>query len=533
MKKATLAKLLALVLAIAMTCTALTACTTSAQPTSTPAPTTAPASSAAEATPAPAATSAIDAELAKGPVSLVMYLVCDPQTDQDVIWAEVNKNLQQEINTTATIKNIPWADFLKKYELIFASGEAFDCAFAGNFMNYTNLASKNAFMPLTEDMIKTYAPKTWDDMDPGFLKGSKVNGKIYMVPANQHDVRGSLVALRGDLLKKYNLTVTDVNSYYNYLETVAKNEKDIVAFSNNPDNTSWYDETFSRYNALTYINVKSNEVNTFDEQPKVFNVFETDLFLQYALKMRELNQAGVFPKSMLSSKQESGDLFPAGTVASHLDVWMGVYQKAQQANMANASWDAQIADLTNYNQPLSDLSPSDAGLVLNPGTKNAERVLMMLDCLRENKKYQDLTYLGLEGKYWTATSETTFTQTEYGIKAYQYNANCPWAWGNSKIWRIDASIPQNVVDIRDKWLGIKKDSIAVAFKFDDTNVKSEEAAITNVLAKYYNLLIYGYAEDTQGTIAKLNAELKTAGLDKLHEETQKQLDAFVTQYNSN
>ena len=533
MKNKSILKLLTLILAMAMLLTVFSACSGTKKEQESPSPSleVTKESVVTEETATEETLSPIDEELAKGKVELVMYLVCDPQKDQDIVYEEVNKKIMEDINTTVEIKNIPWADFLQKYQLIFASGESFDCSYAGNFCNYANLASKNAFMPLTEEMIMTYAPKTWEDMDQGFLKGSMIGGNIYMVPANQHDVRGSLVAVRGDLAEKYNLTVTNLEELYVYLETVAQNE-DIIAFSNDPDNTSWWDETFGRYNAISKINVNGNNVNTFDENPQVYNIFETDLFLQYALKMRELNQAGIFPKSMLSSKELSGDMFPAGTVASHFDVWTGVYQKIQQAEATDASWKPQVVDITNYELPLSDLSPSDSGLVLHPNTHYPERVLMMLDLLREDQTYQDITYLGLEGTHWEAPSENTFTQTEYGIANFQYNANCPWAWGNSNIMRIDATTPQSVVDIKQKWLDIKEDSIAVAFKFDDTNVKSEEAAISNVLAKYFNILIYGYAEDTEGTIAQLNEELKAAGLEKVQQETQSQLDAFVEQYNS-
>lgn len=527
MKRVNVFKALALVLAVSISTSALTACGGNGQDQSASSQT---STSSQVSVSGDDSSSAISKELAKGSVNLVMYLLCDPQKDQAAVYDEVNKKLQKDINTTVTIKNIPWADYLKKYQLVFASGESFDCAFAGNFSNYATLASKNAFKPLTEDLIKTYAPKTWADMDPGFLKGSMVGGKIYMVPANQHDVRGSVAAYRGDLAKKYNLTVTNFDQFYTYLKTIAKNEK-IIPFINDPDNTSWYNETFGAYNAITKINVEGNNVNTFDANPKVYNVFETDLFLQYALKMRELNQAGVFPKSMLSSKDKCSEMFPAGTVATTMDTYTGVYQELQKAQVSNPSWDPQIVDLTNYDKPLSDLSPSDAGLVLNPKTEHAERVLMMLDLLREDQSYQDLTYLGIKDKHWTATDDKTFKETDYGMTAFQYNANCPWAWGNSNIMRIDSSTPQTVLDIKKKWMNAKKDSIAVAFKFDDANVKIEEAAITNVLSKYFNVLIYGFAPNTKEMIAKMNSELKAAGLEKVHKETQTQLDAFVAQYN--
>lgn len=533
MNKVNVFKVLALGLAISMSATLFSACGSKEQGQSASSLTSNSSLATGSdevSTSSQTSSSPISTELDKGDVNLTMYLVCDPQKDQAAVYDEVNKKLQNDIKTTVTIKNIPWADYLKKYQLIFASGEDFDCAFAGNFCNYATLASKNAFMPITEDLIKTYAPKTWADMDPGFFKGSMVVGKAYMIPANQHDVRGSVAGIRGDLAKKYNLTVTNLDQLYTYLETIAKNEK-ITPFTNDPDNTSWYDETFGRYNAITKINVEGNNVNTFDEQPKVFNIFETDIFLQYALKMRELNQANVFPKSMLSSKEKCSEMFPAGTVSATLDTYSGVYQKVQEAQAANPSWEPQIVDLTNYDKPLSDLSPSDAGLVLNPKTQHPERVLMMLDLLREDPSYQDLTYLGIKDKHWTAPSDTTFKQTSEGTTSFLSNSNCPWAWGNSNIMRVDSTTPKAILDIKTKWMDIKKDSIAVAFKFDDTNVKSEETAISNVVSKYFNILIYGFAPDTKGTIAKMNAELKAVGLEKVQQETQKQLDAFVAQYN--
>lgn len=475
---------------------------------------------------------AVSKELEKGNVKLVMYLAGDPQKDQQKVYDKINEKMKKDINTTVTIKNLPWSDLQTKYQLVFASGEEFDCAFAGTFCNYASLANKNAFMPITEDMIKTYAPNTWKDMDASFLKGSRINGKLYMVPANQHDVRGSVVGLRGDLIKKYNIPkVTNLDTYYNYLTTIAKNEKNIIAFSNDPTNSSWYDETYGRYNAITKIDVYGNDINQFDAHPKVFNEFTTDTFLKYALKMRELNKAGVFPKDILSSKNNCTDMFKAGTCASELGVYNSMYEDQVSINKSNPSWDIQVADITNYNVPLSDLSPTDSGLVINPQSKHAERVLMMLDLLRENRSYHDLTYGGIEGLHYTLTSDGKYKETSYGTKAFAYNSNCPWAWGTDKTTRINSEIPQTELDVKAKWLKQKKTSVTAAFIFDNTNVKSEETAVNNTLTKYMNILLYGFSDNPKATIDKMNAELKSDGLDSIQQETQKQLDKFVAQYN--
>lgn len=473
----------------------------------------------------------IQAELAKGEVNLTMYLAGDAQTDQNEVYAEINKLLVKDINTTVTINNVPWADVQKKYQLMFASGEEFDCALGAGFLNYYDLATKNAFKEINEDWIKTYAPETYADLDPYYVKGSKVNGKMYLIPANQHETRGSLVAIRGDLRVKYNLPeIKSQDDYFNYLTAVAKNEK-ISAFNASVDNTSWYDSIFGRYNGFTNINnLYCNNVKTFDEKLTVFNALESQEYLNFAKKMRELNEAGVFPKSMLSQKTQGKEFFKAGTTASFMEEPNGLYSTVSEINAAHPEWKIEVYDISNPNMPLTGLSPADAGLVLNPKTKHVERVLMMYNLFREKKEYHDLTYLGIEGKHWKAEGNQKFSPLP-ASKGFPFNAASPWAWTNDKYKRVDAETPQSLIDIKEKWKGMTKNSAIQAFAFNDVNVKNEEAALNNIISKYKNVLMYGFAADVEKTITQMNDELKKAGLEKVHKETQTKIDEFLVQYN--
>jgi putative aldouronate transport system substrate-binding protein len=66
----------------------------------------------------------------------------------------------------------------------------------------------------------------------------------------------------------------------------------------------------------------------------------------------------------------------------------------------------------------------------------------------------------------------------------------------------------------------------VGFSFDSSSVKNEMAAHRNVLSKYMNILANGVV-DPVSTAAKLKAEDKAAGIDKVIAEYEKQVKAFL------
>ena len=50
---------------------------------------------------------------------------------------------------------IPFGEFKTTYPLLFASQTKMDAVFSSYWSGYATLAAKNAFMPITEEMLKT------------------------------------------------------------------------------------------------------------------------------------------------------------------------------------------------------------------------------------------------------------------------------------------------------------------------------------------------------------------------------------------
>ena len=195
MKKS--AKLLALVLALALVLTAFTGCGGTG-------------TSGSAATPA----STSGSEPAAGPdiseeVTLTMYLIGDRPVDNDLVFEKINERLKEEINATIDVKFMSWSEYEQKYPLIFASGEDWDIIFTADWCFYNAQATKQGFWEITPEALETYAPMTAESMYPEAWEQAKVDGKVYMLPMNYQELTAYVWMARGDLMEKYGIESLD------------------------------------------------------------------------------------------------------------------------------------------------------------------------------------------------------------------------------------------------------------------------------------------------------------------------------------
>ncbi|MBO9600654.1 MAG: sugar ABC transporter substrate-binding protein, partial [Cohnella sp.] len=66
-----------------------------------------------------------------------------------------------------------------------------------------------------------------DSLDPRFLEGGKVDGKIYAIPTNKEIGESHTIMLRKDIVDKYGFDVSSIQTLEDlepWLETIKKNE---------------------------------------------------------------------------------------------------------------------------------------------------------------------------------------------------------------------------------------------------------------------------------------------------------------------
>src|SRR6478609_8161543 len=122
------------------------------------------------------------------PTEITMLVLGDKPTNGRLegMLDKLNAKLEKQANAKLDLFYVEWADWQTQYNLQLLSGDdnvdlittATDWLFA-----WEN-AEKGAFLPLSEDMLKEHAPKTWAQVDAdGHWDLTKLDdGQIYFIP---------------------------------------------------------------------------------------------------------------------------------------------------------------------------------------------------------------------------------------------------------------------------------------------------------------------------------------------------------------
>jgi putative aldouronate transport system substrate-binding protein len=161
---------------------------------------------------------------------------------------------------------------------------------------------------------------------------------------------------------------------------------------------------------------------------------------------------------------------------------------------------------------------------ISKNSEDPEKAMQYMNLLYSDKDLINLFTNGIEGKHYVKTSDNMIAKPD-GVTETGYMFN-QWEVGNnflSSIWKGED--PQ----IWDKMKEFNKSAVrsnAMGFTFNAVPVKTEIAAVSNVINQYRIGLETGML-DQADNLPEFNAKLKTAGLDKIIAEKQKQLDAWV------
>lgn len=461
-------------------------------------------------------------------VKLKMLLVGGKPTDYDEVFGELNKLLKEKINATVETEFLDWADWTQKYPLKFAANEDFDLVYTANWAFYNDQARKGGFLELTEDMLKTYMPKTWEAMPQVSWEQAKVDGKLYMVPNNNQEVTDKVVFIREDLRKKYNLDpINSPETYAAYVKTVGANEKGFNAFGAKPaDGWKWHEldqillEQQNEWNLVDYSIPLAYKLA--DDKGQVFNVYDTPEFKQLIAYYKDLADNKAWSKNIVSNKNDVWQDIKAGKTGSYAHTLGTLGANLAEMRRDKPEYEGAIVDLTPDKKKIGAISTQN-GMAIHATSKNVERSLMLLDLLQNDKEIHDLTMYGIVGKHYEPVGDDKY---KAGPSAANYTGFSNWGW-NSLLNRTDASYPVEADEILKAWQEKVYHFPLETFVFDDSKVKNEVANVGNVMLRYAIPLEYGLINDLDKGHAELIKQLKSAGIDKIQQELQSQIDAFL------
>ncbi len=465
-------------------------------------------------------------------VELTLYYVGNEYGDEEMIFDAINEIMEEQINATINFKALSMSDYSTNYSLLLAGGEEVDLIYTSGWCFYTDEAGKGAFLEITDEMIETYMPQTYEVQAPASYEQGKIDGKLYYMPCCKIGYGHPTVVIRGDLREKYGLDELEtLDDLYEYMEAVAADEESGVAYAYN---AAMNGKSLQNLIACTgndlitvdnnnYFFYKYEEGKTEYTADDVFFLYDSQEFKDFAAKMQECAAAGTWSMSSINNQTDVKDSMLNGTSAVYIENLGTCGAVASSIEKTNPEWKPEIYDL-NMDKVSTAVYDGD-GYAVPYTSKNMERALMALDILKNDPTAYITARYGIEDYHITLNDDGTWSQAEnYG--PWSYGAAVSWGLKNTALEMDQEGTFPTQLEIMDEWEKISVDSPTVGFAFSTTNIADAWASLSEVYTQYIPLLQLGLVEDAEGWLAEFNTMAEAAGLEDIKAELAAQLTAF-------
>lgn len=465
---------------------------------------------------------------------LVMYVIGDEPAAAEEVEKALNEKLLEKVNATVDINYISLSDYEQKYSLLLASGENIDLIYTSTWAFYTEEATKGAFMEVTDELLEQYMPQTYAQEDAMAFEQAKIDGKCYFIPKNSPNVNNAMpILIRGDLREKYGMdTIDSVEKLEAYFDAVIENEEGIYPYAAGGDGVELSMKLFqARNNMVPLTSIAGGKYFGYIYQGNnptwedfVWQ-YGSDEYKNYCELVKTWADKGFWSKNAVSNTTSPLDAFENGTSAALF--WnLDTCESAKAVvDSTNPEWKAELIDICPDASHFAGDYTGD-GIAICAVSENQERAMMVLDVLKCDKECYDIARYGIEGDTYIETSDTNYLLGD-GQANYQV-ANAPISWGlkNQNLERIQGEAGTEMSEMRKALTEDAISETSSGFIFDDTNVKSELAAISEVCSQYIPLLELGLVDNVESALTDLNTKCETAGLEKVTEEFKTQWAAY-------
>ncbi|WP_274363919.1 ABC transporter substrate-binding protein [Paenibacillus thermotolerans] len=450
------------------------------------------------------------------PVELIWYTIGTPQKDTDKVMAEVSKYTKEKIGVTVKMNQIDWGDYNQKMQVMAASGEPMDIMFTASWaFNYVENARKGAFYPI-DDLLKEEGKGIVETLDPAFLEGSKVDGKNYGVPANKELPAQEVWRFNKQLLDKYNLDISNVYSMESLeplMKTIKEKEPNVTPFA--------VDKNFKPYVPYDYlIENMPMAVKVGTDDYKVVNILETPEMKQALDTMHKYYQAGYIPTEAATMNSLS-DLQSAGT-------WFTDRAATQPFadNLWSQSYGYPVVSTPASESIIYNWSVMGSMQAISANSEHPKEAMKFLNLLNTDPYLRNLVDSGIEGVHYKKIGDNVMENLPES-KNYDMPT---FSLGNIMITYLNPSDPETKWDEFKKFNEAGKPAPLLGFNFDTSKVTTQIAAVQNVQQEFWAPLMTGTV-DPNVYLPKAIEKFKAAGLDKIIEEAQRQVDEWRASQN--
>ena len=439
---------------------------------------------------------------------------------------QLNAILTEKVNAELEIYYIDWTDYLSNYNLTLArmDGTVDLVGTASDWLDAWPNAKNGAFLELSEDMLKTYAPKTWESVSPEHWDLCKYNGEIYLMPEDNYaQWTNHGYAYRLDWAKEAGLangvhSWEDLTTYFKY---VKETYPDVIPWDSDGTQygqmVSGWIESHSQYVPIDGINSGAMWGGKKDDLYTVYSPFmtDTDSLVEYAKLMKQWDEIGVFKIGRVAAEQHHTQTWT--DLCSHKDGYT-IYDDPKA--------ETGFFYFGEETKNIVALSITHGAMAVSAASKNPERALMVYDLLRNDPECYRLINYGVEGVSYEI-DENGMRKNPEGYDGNRDGITTNFWWGrNDDLELKDSTLNWDAINA----LYAEYDKIKIDYPYgqfvpnvDDIQSKIEN--INDIHTTYMKQISFGkYQGSAEDIVAEYQAALQKAGIDDVTAELQRQFD---------
>ena len=476
------------------------------------------------------------------PVTLKWYLHGSNVTDDSAVMAKVNEYLGEKLNVTLQPIWGTWGDFDDGATLAINGGDDIDIYFTCSWSadEYNKYAKQGAWVRLDNpdnNLIQQYGSDVWGILPDLLKEGAVTDGAdgrgVYAVPGFKDFATQNTWDVNVTLLEKYGYTLDDIKNtdYYGFgdiMATVKAGEEAETGETFYPLNVEGVVLERMVTNS-TIVNGDNTSVLSYYIDPtdvskdigsKIQNKYGTEEYKKFVEKTREYYNAGFIDPALGNANSANDTLVAAQNAAKYL-IGTQSYSLGYEA-ITSAARGIEVAYVPCTPPYVDRTVTQGAMMAISTASKNPERAMAFLNLLNTDPYLFNLLEYGVEGIHYNLNADGLVEFTDERSNYF------PWTNGMGNVTQL-IPLKDNGVDFYTKvfvpYYVNAKGIPASNYTFDITNVSTEMAALSNVFGQYALALDVGTI-DPETELPKFLDALKSAGIDKVVDEANAQLDAY-------
>lgn len=463
----------------------------------------------------------------------------------DKVLGELNKILTEKVNAELEIYFIEWTDYLSNYNLTLAQmdGSVDLVGTASDWLDAWPNAKNGAFLELSEEMLQTYAPKTWASVPAENWELCKYDGEIYLMPEDnyaQWTNHGYIYRL--DWAKEAGLangvhSWEDMGTYFKYIKTAYP---DIIPWdsdgTHNFQMASGWVASHTDFVPIDGLSTGGLWGGTKDDLYTITSPYveDTEMMVEYAKMMKEWNEVGVWKTDVLNNTSADARadfrIGRTGADQHHTQTWTDLCSKTPSNTIYETDEDAE-AGFFYFGEETGNvvaLSITHGAMAVSAASENPERALMVYDLIRNDPECYRLFNYGIEGtSYEIDENGLRTTPATFDSEKHNINGTTNYWWGRNDDLEIkDATRNWEAIDeLYATYDGIKINYPYGQFVPDVDNIQSYINNVNETHNSYMKQISYGlYKGTAEEIVAEYQAAMKAAGIDEVTAELQRQFD---------